>query len=93
MPLTHMAELVLHAMAGMYCGLAHGSLRLHCVVAQELASCVLSVLLMVVALLVGVLFGCGVPLLFDKVEVALVAALFLLVAFIVSSGDSVDATL
>ena len=56
MPLAHMAELVLHAMAGICYGLAHGLLRLHCVVAQGLASRFFSVLLVVVALLVGVPF-------------------------------------
>jgi hypothetical protein len=55
MPLAHMAELVLHTMAGMYCGLAHGLLRLHRVVARGPASLVLPVLLVVVALLVGAL--------------------------------------
>ena len=70
MPVAHMAELEQRVLAGMYDGHAHGAFQLHCVVAQELASCVLSVLLMVVAFLVGVLFDCSVQLLFGMVEVA-----------------------
>ena len=93
MPMAHMAELVLHAMAGMYCGRAHGLLRLHCVVAQGSASRILSVLLVMVDSLVGVLFGGGVLVLFGMLVAALVVALFLLVAFFVSVDDLVDATL
>ena len=82
MPLAHMAELVLHTMAGMYCGLAHGLLRLHRVVAQGPASLVLSLLLVVMALLVGALL-----------VACLVDVLFLLAALHVPGDDLVDAAL
>ena len=48
---------MLHVMAGMHCGRARGQLRLHCVVAQGPASSAISVLLEMVATLVGVLFS------------------------------------
>ena len=60
MPVAFMADLVLHAMAGMHCGFARGLLRVHCAVAQRFASLVLSELL-VVASLFGVLFSCWRP--------------------------------
>ena len=59
-PVALLAELVPHAMAGMRCGHARSLLRLHCVVAQGPASHFLSVLLMMVAALVGVLFDDGI---------------------------------
>ena len=60
MLVAQVAELVLHAMAGMCCGLARSLLRLRCVVAQGPVSHVPSVLLMMVAALVGVLFDWAV---------------------------------
>ena len=61
MPVALMAELMLRAMAGMRCGCARGLLQLHCAVAQEPSSYVVSVFLKMVASLFDVLVSCWRP--------------------------------
>ena len=61
MPVALMAELMLRAMAGMRCRCARGLLQLHCAVAQEPSSCVVSVFLQMVASLFDVLVSCWHP--------------------------------